>query len=51
MKKTLTKWLTLAKEKLHQSFLYIVLGCFALAEAAMAIIEFVLHVLRIPHWH
>lgn len=44
-------YLKRAKEKALSSWHYAIFAGFALVEAAWAGIEFVLHVLHIPHWH
>jgi hypothetical protein len=50
-RKALSKWPRQAWDRLVDSYYFAAMAIFALAEAAMAIIEFVLHILKIPHWH
>ena len=51
VKKTFRYYIKLAKDKAIESWHLTILAGFAFFEAAWAIIEFILHVLRIPHWH
>ena len=48
---TFRDWLRRAKEKALSSWHLTLAAGFAAFEAAYAFIEFLLHVLRIPHWH
>ncbi len=49
--KTAIDYLRRAKAKLEQSWQLLLLSAFAAFEVLAAVLEFVLHVLRIPHWH
>jgi hypothetical protein len=50
-KKGFRYYIKRAKAKAIESWHLTLLAGFAFFEATWAIIEFILHVLRIPHWH
>ena len=49
--KAWVNWLREAWEKLRNAWYLALLFGWALLEALYALAEFVMHVLRIPHWH